>query len=321
MSNINFEAIAALDLEAIKVKLMHQESGEGWSLEQVNAVEVEYRRFLYLMKLYPTEQTAPLFDVDIFWHYHILDTQKYAIDCEAVFGYFLHHFPYIGLRGEDDEAAHHRVGERMRELYEETFGISYARVQAGAEVAFSGAQAVSPTETVAFSGAKVAFSGAQATSAETKVAFSGAKVAFSGAKVAFSGAQATSAEAKVAFSGAKVAFSGAKVALSGAKVAFSGAQAAPEAKVAFSGAKVAFSGAQAAAPEAKVAFSGAQAASVSSNVAFSGAKVAFSGAQIAAAQAKNVAAKTAFSGAQLRAAGPEQDGFYTSRPTLKGQAR
>jgi hypothetical protein len=118
-------AIDTLDLEPIKVKLMHEESGEGWSLEHANAVEREYRRFLYLMKKYPDEEAAPLMDVDTFWHYHILDTMKYAADCEAVFGHFLHHFPYVGLRGEADEEAHRQMGERMRVLYEETFGEDY----------------------------------------------------------------------------------------------------------------------------------------------------------------------------------------------------
>jgi hypothetical protein len=127
----DFKAIEELDLDPIKVKLMHEASGEGWSLERAEAVEKEYRRFLLLMKKYPEEQAAPLMDVDIFWHYHILDTMKYAADCETVFGYFLHHFPYIGLRGEDDLAAHHRLGERMKELYEETFGEDYLRVEAG----------------------------------------------------------------------------------------------------------------------------------------------------------------------------------------------
>ncbi|QJD91908.1 glycine-rich domain-containing protein-like [Duganella dendranthematis] len=125
-------AIAALDLEPIKVKLMHEESGEGWTLERANAVEFEYRRFLFLMKKYPHEQTAPLVDVDTFWHYHILDTVKYHADCDAVFGHYLHHFPYIGLRGEDDEAAHIRVGQRMKELYEDTFGEDYVRASVAA---------------------------------------------------------------------------------------------------------------------------------------------------------------------------------------------
>ncbi len=154
-SNIQFDQIAQLDLDPIKVKLMHKESGEGWSLAYATMVEGEYRRFLCLMKLYPNEPMAPLFDVDIFWHYHILDTVKYAADCEAVFGYFLHHFPYLGLRGEDDEAAHHQVGARMKELYETTFGAglpSEALAAAAGQTAWSmsgvgidGAYAVRPS--------------------------------------------------------------------------------------------------------------------------------------------------------------------------------
>jgi hypothetical protein len=143
-------AIAALDLEPIKVKLMHEESGEGWSLERATAVEFEYRRFLFLMKKFPNEQTAPLVDVDTFWHYHILDTMKYAADCDAVFGHFLHHFPYIGLRGEDDQAAHVRVGERMKVLYEETFGEDYLRA---APTAHSGAIGDAAAASFAHSGA------------------------------------------------------------------------------------------------------------------------------------------------------------------------
>jgi hypothetical protein len=144
MNAQDLHAIAALDLEPIKVKLMHEESGEGWTLERANAVEFEYRRFLILMKKFPNEQTAPLVDVDTFWHYHILDTMKYAADCEAVFGHFLHHFPYIGLRGEDDEAAHIRVGLRMKELYEDTFGEDYVRAPAAnADTAHSGVAAAS----------------------------------------------------------------------------------------------------------------------------------------------------------------------------------
>lgn len=160
-SELYFAPIAALDLDPIKIKLMHQESGEGWSRDYADAVEFEYRRFLYLMKKYPDEQAAPLFDVDVFWHYHILDTMKYAVDCEAVFGYFLHHFPYVGLRGEQDLELHDRVGERMRELYEQTYGEEYVRKQATGRIAVGGKTAFSMTATkVAFSmtPGKVAFS-------------------------------------------------------------------------------------------------------------------------------------------------------------------
>jgi hypothetical protein len=129
ISNNDFALIAALDLNPIKTKLMHKESGEGWSLEHANAIETEYRRFLFLMKAFPHVETAPLVDVDTFWHYHILDTMKYARDCEQAFGYFLHHYPYLGLAGENGVELQQQAGERMRELYESTFGVSYVRPQ------------------------------------------------------------------------------------------------------------------------------------------------------------------------------------------------
>jgi hypothetical protein len=132
--NQELHSILALDLDPIKVKLMHVPSGEGWSLEKTNAVEREYRRFLMLMKLYPDEATAPLEDVDTFWHYHILDTMKYAADCEEIFGFFLHHFPYVGMRGEEDLADLERAGDRMQELYEATFGESYVAAAAALDI-------------------------------------------------------------------------------------------------------------------------------------------------------------------------------------------
>ena len=137
ISNKDVDLISALDLNPIKVKLMHKESGEGWSLERANAMEVEYRRFLYLMKAFPAEQTAPLVDVDTFWHYHILDTMKYARDCAQAFGYFLHHYPYIGLEGEDGTEVQAQAGDRMRALYESTFGEAYMRSY-GADAAWCG---------------------------------------------------------------------------------------------------------------------------------------------------------------------------------------
>ncbi|HZV64023.1 MAG TPA: hypothetical protein VFG03_03815 [Telluria sp.] len=131
ISTNKMNAVSDLDLEPIKAKLMHVESGEGWSLEQVNAVEPAYRRFLCLMQLHPNEQIAPLVDVDTFWHYHILDTAKYAADCEQAFGYFLHHYPYLGMGSEEDAAQRQAAADRMCALYEQTFGDSYAAAAAG----------------------------------------------------------------------------------------------------------------------------------------------------------------------------------------------
>ena len=122
-TNTEFAAFKALDLAPIKMKLMHVESGEGWSERRANAVEAEYRRFLFLMKKYPDDGASPTVDVDTFWHYHILDTMKYARDCEASFGFFLHHYPYVGMGAGANEGERTRAGERMREIYEAEFGV------------------------------------------------------------------------------------------------------------------------------------------------------------------------------------------------------
>ena len=118
-----FAIFDALDLAPIKMKLMHVESGEGWSRQRADAVEADYRRFLFLMKKYPEAGASPTVDVDTFWHYHILDTMKYARDCDAAFGFFLHHYPYVGMGDGADAGARERAGARMQELYEAEFGV------------------------------------------------------------------------------------------------------------------------------------------------------------------------------------------------------
>lgn len=94
-------AIRSLDLDPIKIKLMDRE-GERWTREYADEVEVWYRRFLFLNAKYRNQPIVVTKPIDTFWHYHILDTMKYAADCQAVFGFFLHHFPYFGMRGDDD---------------------------------------------------------------------------------------------------------------------------------------------------------------------------------------------------------------------------
>ena len=120
-------AIAALNLDAIKAKLMNEEFGEGWSQAKADAMETEYRRFLHLMQAFPNEEASPTKAVDTFWHYHILDTQKYAADCAQIFGYFLHHNPNIPEASAMEEDG---SGDRMQQLYEATFGEAYIRPEA-----------------------------------------------------------------------------------------------------------------------------------------------------------------------------------------------
>ena len=115
-------AIQALDLTPIKFKTTRNEDGYGWSADYADKMALAYKRYLILHAKYPEMTLAPEQDIDRFWHMHILDTRKYAADCEATFGHFVHHFPYLGLRGEEDAKALEAAFVKMHQLYAQEFG-------------------------------------------------------------------------------------------------------------------------------------------------------------------------------------------------------
>lgn len=116
------QAIDRLDLDPIKFKLT-REDGEGWTSGQAEVAEKWYKRFLFLnLKYQGLVSIVPTKTIDAFWHYHILDTIKYAEDCQKIFGYFLHHFPYFGMRGEEDERNLKQAFEKTSELFLAEFG-------------------------------------------------------------------------------------------------------------------------------------------------------------------------------------------------------
>jgi hypothetical protein len=117
--------IEALDLSMIKRKLRDPEEGLGWTAEECDEIEVEYKRYLALKRAYPDRDVVPNQVVDKFWHYHILDTMKYAEDCQRLFGYFLHHYPYFGMNGPEDEKALLDAFDETVALYEAHFGEAY----------------------------------------------------------------------------------------------------------------------------------------------------------------------------------------------------
>lgn len=113
--------IQRLDLDPIKVKLMDNQEGEGWNRELVDTIEKQYRQFLHLIST--TDYViVPTRLIDKFWHIHILDTHKYAEDCENLFGRFIHHFPYFGMRGEEDKKNLHQTSKETLSRVDEMFG-------------------------------------------------------------------------------------------------------------------------------------------------------------------------------------------------------
>lgn len=114
--------IATLDLAPIKFKIASKEDGYGWTAEHTDRIELGYRRFLTILAAHPGQQIAPTRDIDKFWHAHILDTRKYAADCEQIFGAFLHHNPYLGMLGDEDRWD--QAAQALHRLFESDFGDS-----------------------------------------------------------------------------------------------------------------------------------------------------------------------------------------------------
>ena len=116
-SRINEES-----LDLIRCK-MNDTPELGLDGEEVEIAVEEYRRFLVLKMENPSVKLAPTGLMDKAWHTHILDTKRYAEDCEAMFGRFLHHHPsYKGVESGDREDVRTRATEMMGALYSERFG-------------------------------------------------------------------------------------------------------------------------------------------------------------------------------------------------------
>lgn len=109
-----------LDFSMLKNKLVQE---YGWTEEHTDEVEGLYRKFLALNMVYRDRKICPTGPIDEFWHAHILDTRAYAKDCDHLFGEFFHHFPYFGMRGEEDRRNLEETFDKSRELFIRHYGI------------------------------------------------------------------------------------------------------------------------------------------------------------------------------------------------------
>lgn len=73
--------IDELDLQPIAFKLSLE---PGWTLDRINYGLKQYRLWLKMVARHPGESIIPHREVDEVWHKHILDTRKYAADCEDI---------------------------------------------------------------------------------------------------------------------------------------------------------------------------------------------------------------------------------------------
>lgn len=121
--------IFGMDMSMILFKMTNEESagelGLLWDKEDAEFAIEQYRQYLYLLRKYDAD-ISPTLAIDAVWHNHILDTRKYVADCQTIFGFYLHHFPYFGSRSQEDRRQLERAFENTNRLFKDEFGIDLA---------------------------------------------------------------------------------------------------------------------------------------------------------------------------------------------------
>lgn len=94
MADLIRDKVNAIDLTQQKRRL-RKDKGLLWCVRHnLNDLERQYKAFLYKIATNPGVIFRPPTDaMDQLWHAHVLYTQKYASDCNAICGKFIHHHP------------------------------------------------------------------------------------------------------------------------------------------------------------------------------------------------------------------------------------
>ena len=121
-----------LGLEAAKLYIERIELGHvvermmreyNWPRRTILAACEQYRRFLWLTKKYGQEHhLTPSKEVDEVWHNHILFTEQYSEDCDALFGRYFHHRPSNAPEFLTDQLAPLTPFSKTQELHKAEFG-------------------------------------------------------------------------------------------------------------------------------------------------------------------------------------------------------
>lgn len=88
-----------------------------YTAEEIDAIEVEYKKYLALCAGYPKAALPTPLKFDDLWHQHILFTQDYHAMCQSACGKYIHHQPFVnGAKADPDARA------EMRAMYLREFG-------------------------------------------------------------------------------------------------------------------------------------------------------------------------------------------------------
>ena len=120
MSKEKWDQIVNIDLTTVKANFMRRKTRlQRWLWRRrfnLDHIEYEYRKFLYLICINPDKCIVPWHDeMDNLWHEHILDTRKYIKDCELIHGKIIHHNPNLP-RGTLNHTNHWEETKRLLKI-------------------------------------------------------------------------------------------------------------------------------------------------------------------------------------------------------------
>ncbi len=122
-------AISSIDLTPIMLTVSKK---QGWNDEVSQLMEIAYKGYLHLCKTFPEQTFVPTPAMDEVWHTHMLDSIKYMQDCDNTIGSYLHHFPYFGIRSDEDRLLMEATFNSTVEAFQKELGIDLHALHAEA---------------------------------------------------------------------------------------------------------------------------------------------------------------------------------------------
>ncbi|WP_421505006.1 glycine-rich domain-containing protein [Erwinia rhapontici] len=106
---------------SLAIEKILEYKGGAWDQIRAERAVLNYQRYMAVTKALGGLQLVPNGDIDEIWHMHILDTRTYMTDCDALFGEYLHHYPYFGMLSDENRQQWFDVQAFSNELWQKLF--------------------------------------------------------------------------------------------------------------------------------------------------------------------------------------------------------
>lgn len=105
----------------LAIQKLVEANSEQWNFVRAEKAVLDYQRYMAVTKALGGVQLVPNGDIDEIWHMHVLDTRAYMQDCDALFGEYLHHYPYFGMLGEENQQQWFDVQAQSEQFWQRLF--------------------------------------------------------------------------------------------------------------------------------------------------------------------------------------------------------